>query len=152
VSRILSLSSALVLLAACGVEGRLYTYTLDAEIVIPDDVARRIETPALVQVEWMGEMHGPALICEPLDGELRVDFFGEVDTAGHMSNQAFSAGVVRWPDEKPCDPELVGTFSIGGQLDVPYVHATVFPDELGPLGFREKDRAESITVEVAYHD
>lgn len=148
-SRSLLSAFALLSLAACA-DDQTFTYRLDAEIVIPAEVAATLETPALVEVAWMGETHGVELICDPLDGELRADFSGVVHTPGHASHQAFTARVVPWPADRPCDPELVGTFVIQPEDSIPYHHTTVFPDEVGPLGQRETVREQSITVVIGY--
>ena len=140
---------ALLSVVACA-DDQTFTYRLDAEIVIPAEVAATLETPALVEVEWMDETHGVELICDPLDGELRTYFSGEVHTLEHVSHQSFIARVVPWPADQPCDPELIGTFPIQSDGLIPYHYTTVFPDDAEPLGLRERVREEFITVVVGY--
>ncbi len=146
------LSCAALALIACGDDGRQYTYELDAEIVASEEVSREIVIPSVVEIEWMGELHQPLLLCEPIEGELHVDFSHSVTTMGHASHQIFTARVVPWPDDVPCDEELLGTFTIQSNGEGPYEHVFVFEDEVGALGARDATRHESVTVEVAFHD
>jgi hypothetical protein len=152
VSRFLSSASVLVLLAACGDDRKEFTYSVDADIVVPEDVARSLEAPSLVEVEWLGEVHQLELICEPLEGEHHVAFSHAIETAGHASHQLLTARVVPWPDDLPCDEALLDAYWIASPHDraVPYAHVFLFEDEVGFLGAREKDRVESVTIELAY--
>lgn len=138
----------LVLAAGCAEEP--FAYTLDVAMELPLDVAAEVAYPALVQVDWYGQVYNLDLLCEPPAGDVGYRLQETRRLPGHASHQYVIARVVPFTADVPCDPAMdldawTGIDGEGAEL-VPYDRAMVFPDDAGPLGRRDAERFAAVDL------